>query len=62
MADFIWDGDLDHPHIYNISLNLQRGKIVAVVGDLSSGKSLLAAIMGQIKQTEGTVQRFGTCG
>jgi ABC-type multidrug transport system fused ATPase/permease subunit len=29
---------------------------------LSSGKSLLAAIMGQIKHTKGTVGLHGTCG
>ncbi|KAJ3027909.1 hypothetical protein HK097_006064, partial [Rhizophlyctis rosea] len=61
-ASFIWDGDLDHPHISDVTLTLRRGELIAVVGDLGSGKSLLAAIMGQIKRTGGEVESWGTCG
>ncbi|KAJ3067239.1 hypothetical protein HDU98_009578 [Podochytrium sp. JEL0797] len=61
-ADFLWDGDLDHPHISDLTLQIRRGEILAVVGDLSSGKSLLAAIMGQINKTSGTMHTYGTCG
>ncbi|KAI8611745.1 P-loop containing nucleoside triphosphate hydrolase protein [Chytriomyces sp. MP71] len=61
-ADFVWDGDLDHPHINNLSLQIKRGEIIAVVGDLSSGKSLLAAIMGQIKRISGEMESYGRCG
>ncbi|KAJ3297065.1 hypothetical protein HDU79_004908, partial [Rhizoclosmatium sp. JEL0117] len=61
-ADFLWDGDLDHPHITDLTLKIKRGEILAVVGDLSSGKSLIAAIMGQIKRSAGTMHTYGTCG
>ncbi|KAJ1548114.1 hypothetical protein HK096_004666, partial [Nowakowskiella sp. JEL0078] len=69
-ASFKWDGDLDHPHITNLNLVLKRGQIVAVVGDMGSAKSLLAALMGQIKITpelkadgeEPLAECFGTCG
>ncbi|KAI9350735.1 P-loop containing nucleoside triphosphate hydrolase protein [Obelidium mucronatum] len=61
-ADFLWDGDLDHPHITDLTLTIRRGEIIAVVGDLSSGKSLLAAIMGQINRSTGTMHTHGTCG
>ncbi|KAI9098245.1 hypothetical protein DFS34DRAFT_620123 [Phlyctochytrium arcticum] len=61
-ADFTWDGDIDHPHISNLNLQLRKGQLIAVVGDLGSGKSLLAAIMGQIKRTSGSVTYFGACG
>ncbi|KAJ3351300.1 Multidrug resistance-associated protein 1 [Entophlyctis luteolus] len=61
-ADFLWDGGLDHPHITNLSLTIHRGEIIAVVGELSSGKSLLAAIMGQIKRKGGQMAVHTTCG
>ncbi|KAI9204916.1 P-loop containing nucleoside triphosphate hydrolase protein [Polychytrium aggregatum] len=61
-ASFIWDGDLDHPHISELTLELRRGQIIAVVGDLASGKSLLAALMRQIKLTDGVFETYGTCG
>jgi ABC-type multidrug transport system fused ATPase/permease subunit len=38
----------------NVSMKVKRGQLVAVVGDVGSGKSsLIAAIMGQIRQTRG---------
>ena len=59
-ADFVWDGDLDHPHVYELDLELKRGQVIAVVGDIGSAKSLLAAIMGQIKRTAGEVKTDGS--
>eukprot|EP00842_Homolaphlyctis_polyrhiza_P000575 jgi/Hompol1/1518/HPOL_000924-RA len=62
-ATFVWDGDLDHPHIVDLSLVLKRNSVIGVVGDVGSGRSLLAAIMGQIKRTQGTMSSYGsTCG
>lgn len=58
----MWDGDLDHPHISDLSLDLKRGQLVAVVGDIGSGKSLFAAIMGQLKRMEGQVYSDGYTG
>ena len=62
-AGFVWDGDLGHPHLTNLNLILKRGELIAVVGD-STGKSLLAAIMGQIKKVSGDIATNGivTCG
>ncbi|EGF83598.1 hypothetical protein BATDEDRAFT_8420, partial [Batrachochytrium dendrobatidis JAM81] len=59
-ADFTWDGDLDHPHIVDLSLTLRRSQVIGVVGDVGSGRSLLAAIMGQIKRTQGTVSSYNS--
>ncbi|KAJ1566018.1 hypothetical protein HK096_004419, partial [Nowakowskiella sp. JEL0078] len=69
-ASFKWDGDLDHPQISDLNLELKRGQIIAIVGDMGSAKSLLAALMGQIKMTNESVtndrkplaERFGNCG
>jgi ABC-type multidrug transport system fused ATPase/permease subunit len=58
-ADFIWDGDLDHPHVTNLSLTLRKKEVIAIVGDIGSGKSLLAAIMGQLKRVKGEVVTNG---
>lgn len=58
-ASFTWDGDLDHPHISDLSLDLRRNQIIAVVGDVGSGKSLFAAILGQLKRTTGDVSLYG---
>ncbi len=46
---------MDHPHVSDLNLELSRGELIAVVGDLGSGKSLLAAIMGQLKRKSGQV-------
>jgi ABC-type multidrug transport system fused ATPase/permease subunit len=62
-ADFVWDGDLDHPHIYDLTMTLKRNQVVGIVGDIGSGKSLLAAIMGQLKKKKGYVVTDGAvCG
>ncbi|RKP01598.1 hypothetical protein CXG81DRAFT_6843, partial [Caulochytrium protostelioides] len=61
-ASFSWDGDIEHPHLEDLDLTLYRGRIIAVVGDIASGKSLLAAIMGQIKPVSGKFEQWGRCG
>jgi ABC-type lipoprotein export system ATPase subunit len=54
---------LDHPHIKDLNLTIKRGQVIAVVGDIGSGKALLASIMGQLKQSKGIVKSNGsTCG
>ena len=58
----MWDEDLDLPHILGLDLKVHSGQLIAVVGDLSSGKSLLSAIMGQIKKTSGEISVYGSCG
>ena len=45
----------------NLSFNARKGKILAVVGDVGSGKSsLLAALLGQMKRTEGDCKVYGS--
>lgn len=64
-ADFTWDGegDFTHPPIYGLNLTLNRGELIAVVGEISSGKSLLASISGQVKLQRGVVKTNGAfCG
>ncbi|KAI8810177.1 P-loop containing nucleoside triphosphate hydrolase protein, partial [Cladochytrium replicatum] len=61
-ASFVWDGDLDHPHIYDLNLQLYRGQLLAIVGDVGSGRSLLAAVMGQIKLADSRTPNLSTCG
>lgn len=57
-ARFEWDGNLDHPHITNLDLDLHRGKLYGVVGDVGSCKSFIASIMGQLKMKQGSVDIF----
>ncbi|KAG5461158.1 MAG: P-loop containing nucleoside triphosphate hydrolase protein [Olpidium bornovanus] len=54
-SDFRWDGEEKAgPTLSRISLEVKRGQIVAVIGDVGSGKtSLIAALMGQIRQVAG---------
>ncbi|KAJ1557819.1 hypothetical protein HK405_015106, partial [Cladochytrium tenue] len=61
-AEFQWDGDLDHPHIHDLTLEVRRGKLIAVVGDLPSGRSLLASLMSQTKLTSGRFVNRARCG
>ncbi|TPX37470.1 hypothetical protein SmJEL517_g00565 [Synchytrium microbalum] len=60
-ANFVWDG-VDHPHITDLTMKLERGKLIGVIGDIASGRSLLAALMGQLKRTKGSISKFGTIG
>ncbi|TPX46318.1 hypothetical protein SeLEV6574_g03291 [Synchytrium endobioticum] len=60
-ADFVWDG-IDHPHILNLTMTLEKGRLIGVIGDIASGRSLLAALMGQLKKTKGSISKFGSIG
>ncbi|KAI1315909.1 Multidrug resistance-associated protein 1 [Mortierella claussenii] len=53
-GEFTWDGDDQGPALSGISLKVKRGEVVAIVGDVGSGKSsFIAALLGQIRQTGG---------
>ncbi|KAF9973931.1 hypothetical protein BGZ73_002800 [Actinomortierella ambigua] len=54
-ADFSWlESQISNPTLKFINLNVKPKELVAVVGDVGSGKSsLLTAIMGQIKLVAG---------
>ena len=43
------------PSLTNISMNVQKGEIIGVVGAMASGKStLVSALMGELSKTRGT--------
>ncbi|KAF9933544.1 Multidrug resistance-associated protein 1 [Linnemannia zychae] len=51
-GEFTWDGDDSGPALEDINFNVKRGEVVAIVGDVGSGKSsFIAALLGQIRQT-----------
>ncbi|KAF9354132.1 Multidrug resistance-associated protein 1 [Mortierella sp. AD094] len=51
-GEFTWDGDDSGPALSGIILKFKRGEVVAIVGDVGSGKSsFIAALLGQIRQT-----------
>ncbi|KAG0329096.1 hypothetical protein BGZ99_003480 [Dissophora globulifera] len=51
-GEFTWDDENGSPVLARINLQVKRGQVVAIVGDVGSGKSsLLAALLGQIRQT-----------
>ncbi|KAF9937640.1 Multidrug resistance-associated protein 1 [Mortierella alpina] len=51
-GEFTWDGDESGPALSGINLKVKRGEVVAIVGDVGSGKSsFIAALLGQIRQT-----------
>ncbi|RKP06702.1 P-loop containing nucleoside triphosphate hydrolase protein, partial [Thamnocephalis sphaerospora] len=59
-ADFIWEGDVN-PTVAFLSMTVRAGDVVAVVGDVGAGKSsLLSAIMGQLRHSEGEMRVHGS--
>ncbi|KAF8946123.1 Multidrug resistance-associated protein 1 [Haplosporangium gracile] len=51
-GEFTWDGDDNGPALQGVNLKVKRGEVVAIVGDVGSGKSsFVAALLGQIRQT-----------
>ena len=49
--------------VKNVSMSVPRGKLVAVVGRVGSGKSsLLQGLIGEMRRTEGTVKFGGSVG
>ncbi|KAI0229209.1 hypothetical protein L0F63_004556, partial [Massospora cicadina] len=54
-SSFSWDETDQHPpFLQDLNLDIQHGELIAVVGDVGSGKSsLIAAILGQMRQVDG---------
>ncbi|CAI2164333.1 9655_t:CDS:10 [Funneliformis geosporum] len=52
-----------YSHLRNINLSIPRGKFVAVVGTVGSGKSsLLSALVGEMKKVHGEIEFGGSVG
>ncbi|KAM6146342.1 multidrug resistance-associated protein 1-like [Phoenicopterus ruber ruber] len=59
-ASFRWEKN-GPPVLKNLSVSIPEGSLVAVVGQVGSGKSsFLSAILGEMEKLEGTVQRRGS--
>ncbi|KAI9291397.1 hypothetical protein K502DRAFT_333222, partial [Neoconidiobolus thromboides FSU 785] len=51
-SSFSWEENDDHPpFLQDLKLDIKHGELIAVIGDVGSGKSsLIAAILGQMRQ------------
>lgn len=60
-ASFTWSKEDVIPTLSNISLRVTKNKLIAVVGQVGTGKSsLLSAIIGDMIKTEGTINVSGS--
>ncbi|XP_065487768.1 multidrug resistance-associated protein 1-like isoform X2 [Caloenas nicobarica] len=59
-ASFHWEKN-GLPVLKNLSVSIPEGSLVAIVGQVGSGKSsFLSAVLGEMEKLEGTVQRRGS--
>ena len=55
-AYYTWEDDQDTPTIKDVSFDVKKGSLVAVVGAVGSGKSsLLSAMLGEMNHISGTI-------
>uniref|UniRef100_F1KXR5 Multidrug resistance-associated protein 1 n=1 Tax=Ascaris suum TaxID=6253 RepID=F1KXR5_ASCSU len=60
-ATFSWEGTSGATTLKNLSINIKRGSLVAVVGSVGSGKSsLLMALLGELHKLSGYVAVNGS--
>ena len=60
-ASFSWDPDSEVQNLDNISLNVKKGELVAIVGRVGTGKSsLMSALLSDMYKREGSVSIDGT--
>ncbi|KAG8182126.1 hypothetical protein JTE90_002620 [Oedothorax gibbosus] len=60
-ASFSWSTDNDERTLKNINLNVPKGKLVAIIGPVGSGKSsLLSAVLGEMCKKGGSIDIKGT--
>ncbi|XP_046325609.2 multidrug resistance-associated protein 1-like [Haliotis rufescens] len=59
-ASFTWEPELD-PWLQKINVNIPEGNLVAVVGQVGSGKSsLMSAMLGEMEKVQGFVNMKGS--
>ena len=59
-AHYSWGDDKDTPTLKDVSLDVKRGSLIAVVGEVGSGKSsLLSAMLGEMNRLSGTIKMDG---
>ena len=60
-ASFAWDPDSGINNLHNISLNVKKGELVAIVGRVGTGKSsLMSALLSDMYKSSGSVSIDGT--
>ncbi|PIC15233.1 hypothetical protein B9Z55_022287 [Caenorhabditis nigoni] len=60
-GSFAWGSKEEDKSLHNISFDIKRGQLVAVVGRVGSGKSsLLHALLGEMNKLSGSVQVNGS--
>lgn len=60
-ADFAWDMNEGVPFFQNLNITIPRGKLVAVVGRVGSGKSsFLSSLLGEMNKLNGKVYVNGS--
>ncbi|XP_060579428.1 ATP-binding cassette sub-family C member 3-like [Ruditapes philippinarum] len=59
-GDFAWNADVETPILTNITLKVRPGELIAVVGQVGSGKSsLISACLGEMVRMSGKVTLKG---
>ena len=59
-AHYTWGDGKDTPTIKDVSLDVKKGSLVAIVGEVGSGKtSLLSAMLGEMHRLSGTIRMDG---
>jgi len=60
-GEFTWKKDNTKCTLSNINIEIKRGQLVAIVGDVSCGKSsLLSALQGEMPKMNGRIELNGT--
>ncbi|XP_050416421.2 multidrug resistance-associated protein 1-like [Patella vulgata] len=58
---FRWDKTLPKPTLRNINIDITEGKLVAIVGQVGSGKSsLISSLLGELEKVSGNVNIKGS--
>src|SRR5688572_20537517 len=59
-ASFAWSKKESSPYLQDINLDIKQGRLVAVVGQVGSGKSaFVSGLLGDMEKTSGSVNISG---